>query len=170
MSESRSGKGKAAKKKGGGSMTLLMWLLLPVALFLAPTSMLVLVGMIPSMVAYITDSDEDKATTMIVGSLNFCGVLPFVILLWRKQHTLATAFQMISDPLTLVVMFGAAGAGWVLYFIIPPAVANFEASRAEARIEHLKNQKRDLIQEWGTEVIGEKEETAPARPAARSLG
>ncbi len=117
-----------------------------------PTALLVAVGMIPSLVAYIVDRDPDKTAAMTVAPLNICGILPFTMDMWKHQHTMQAATQALADPLTWLVMYGAAAIGWALYFLVPPIVTNFEVMRAEARIETLIGKKKDLVEEWGPET------------------
>jgi hypothetical protein len=87
-----------------------------------------------------------------VVSINICGILPFVIEAWKHQYTVPETLRLVADPVTLLVMFGAAAVGWAFYYAIPPMVMSFEVMRAEARIESLQGTKRDLIEEWGPDV------------------
>ncbi len=143
------------KKKRKGSMLTLILLVIPAGLVVLPTSILFGVGMIPTIVAYITDRDPEKSAPITVGGLNFCGCMPFAIDLWKHNHTIIAAGKIFADPLSWLVMYGAAAIGWALYYGIPPAVANFEVMRAEKRVSALKQVKVGLVQEWGPEVAGE---------------
>ena len=44
--------------------------------FTLPTVLVLLVGMIPSFIAYATDRRKEKYKTLSVGCLNFLGTLP----------------------------------------------------------------------------------------------
>jgi hypothetical protein len=162
----RSGQRKPARK--GASPWLFLALMVPVGLFVLPTSVILMVGLIPTVVALLIDRDPDKTAAITVGAMNLCGVLPFLLDLWKHHHTMPAALHTISDPLSWLVMYGAAGVGWVLYFTIPPVVVNFEVLRSESRIEDLLRQKRELIEEWGPEVAMDDEALA-ARSANRGL-
>ena len=148
-------KAKAKPKKGGGGgggfFTFLL-LGVPTAIFAMPTALLIAVGMVPSLVAYIIDRDPEKSAPMTVAPLNMCGILPFMMELWKHDHTMQAAITKIADPLTWLVMYGAAGVGWALYFLVPPIVTNIEVMRAQGRIESLNGRKKDLIEEWGPDV------------------
>ena len=140
------------KKSGGGGIFTFLLLGVPAAIFAMPTALLVSVGMIPSLVAYIIDRDPEKTAPMTVAPLNMCGILPFIMELWKHDHTIQAAIGKIADPLTWLVMYGAAGIGWALYFLVPPIVTNIEVMRAQGRIESLNGRKKDLIEEWGPDV------------------
>ena len=110
--------------------------------------------MIPTAVAYVTDRDPDKTAPMTVGGLNFAGVATFLITLWKAGHTMAALNKVLTDPFAWLVMYGAAGLGWTLYYGIPPAVAGLITLRAERRIAQRIEEQRELIALWGTEVNG----------------
>lgn len=142
------------KKKKGGALTLIL-LIIPAALIVLPTTILFGIGMIPTIVAYVVDRDPDKSAPITVGGLNFCGCMPFAIDLWKHQHTIGAAAKIFADPLAWLVMYSAAAVGWGLYYGIPPLVAGMEVTRAEKRVEVLKQKKVALVQEWGPDVAGD---------------
>ena len=142
------------KKKKGGGLTLIL-LIIPAALIVLPTTILFGIGMIPTIVAYVVDRDPDKSAPITVGGLNFCGCMPFAIDLWKHQHTIGAAAKVFADPLAWLVMYSAAAVGWGLYYGIPPLVAGMEVTRAEKRVEVLKQKKVALVQEWGSDVAGD---------------
>ncbi len=155
----RSGR-RRPRRRGGAGVGPLLVLLVPAAIFVAPTTLLVGIGMIPTFVAFVVDRDPEKPAPITVGGLNLCGVLPYVLDLWSGQNTLQQAIRLLGDPTTWLVMFGAAAVGWACYHGIPGLVAGFEIARAEARIATLQKRKRRLAEDWGADVaengMGEK--------------
>jgi hypothetical protein len=145
--------GKGRKRRGNIWMFLL--LIIPAALVVLSTTILLLVGMIPTMVAFVIDRDPDKPAPITVGGFNFCGCLPFAIMLWQHGGGMAPLMKTLSDPLSWLAMFGSAAVGWAFYFGIPPLVAGAEVMRAERRVEDLKQKKVALVQEWGPDVAGD---------------
>ncbi len=159
-------KAKPRKKSGKGNVMTFLFLVLPAALVVLPTTMIFGVGLIPTMVALATDRDPEKSAAITVGSMNICGCLPYAIDLWKTGHNVAAAMAKLADPLTWLAMYGAAGAGWLLYFTIPPLVASAEVARAEKRIDALKKKRVSLIQEWGPDVSNENDGEFGAKPDA----
>lgn len=155
---------KRGKKKG--NLLTFLFLILPAALVVLPTTILFGVGLVPTLVALVTDRDPDKTAGITVGGLNFCGCMPFAIDLWKTGHSIPGVMSKLSDPLTWLVMYGAAAVGWFLYFTIPPLVASTEIGRAEKRIEALKKKRVALIQEWGPDVSGDEEAEMAASAGA----
>jgi hypothetical protein len=151
-------KARPRKKSGKSNVMTFLFLVVPAALVVLPTTIIFGVGMVPTMVALATDRDPEKSAALTVGSLNLCGCIPYAIELWKSGHNIAAALAKLGDPLTWLAMYGAAGAGWLLYFTIPPLVASAEVSRAEKRIDALKKKRVSLIQEWGPDVSAEEED------------
>lgn len=143
--------------------------LIPAGLVVMPTTVLIALGMIPTLVAYVVDDDLNRTAPVTVGALNFCGVLPYVIELWHGPHTLTGAMAILADPVAWMVMYGAAGLGWAFHHVIPIGVANVEVNRAEAKINRLQEKRRRLIADWGTEALeddgpGPAPADSPAKP------
>ncbi|MEI8394329.1 MAG: hypothetical protein WCF85_06300 [Rhodospirillaceae bacterium] len=155
---------RRATKPGGsnssGGMVTFLVLMTPAALFALPTTLLAVVGLIPTAVAYLVDRDPDKLAPITVGALNICGILPFVMGMWKHGHTMSESLRLLGDPFTWLVIYGAAALGWGFYFLVPPMIANFEIMRAESRIMALHEAKRELVVEWGPEVAFDDEELA----------
>ena len=75
-------------------------------------------------------------------------------------HTLDDSFsslqQVIDSPVSWLVMYGAAGIGWVLYFCVPPIVAMVVEVRVDETKRRLEGRAKVLVEEWGEEVTGRK--------------
>ena len=154
-----------SRRKGKGSssgMVTMLLILMPIGLIFLPTTVLIAVGMIPTVVAYVVDRDPDKTAPITVGGLNFAGVFAFTISLWQAGHSMTALTRILADPFAWLVMYGAAGLGWTLYYGIPPAVAGWIILRAEARIAKRIEEQGELIALWGTEVNGIVEEVKDA--------
>ncbi|MBI1208736.1 MAG: hypothetical protein GC191_15800 [Azospirillum sp.] len=131
---------------------MLVILLAPAALFLLPTTILFGIGLIPTLVAFLTDRNADKTASITVGAINFCGIAPFAFDLWQNHNSVVGALHIFADPLAWLIMYGAAAIGWGIFYGIPPAIANFEVMRAERQIGALLETRVELIREWGHEI------------------
>ena len=130
-----------------------------------PTAMVVFVGFMPTLIAWLGDETKRRYTTRTVAGLNFVGVAPFVIKLWSSGHNdIAGAGRLITDPFAIVVMFGAAAIGWLMFLGFPGVVAAISTINANRRIAQLKDRQRALVEEWGTAI------TSPERREAGSSG
>ena len=50
-------------------------------------------------------------------------------------------------------MFAAAAFGWLIFMAIPPVVAALMSVAAQQRIMQLRSQQRDMINEWGQDIV-----------------
>lgn len=158
---------KQPKKKGTLSYKILGFLLLVLALLLLPTSMLLVAGMMPSLVAYFTDPDRRKTSAISVGTVNLCGVLPFELTLWQGANSAEQAGQILRHLETWIIMYGAAAVGSVIYYAVPPVIGGFIALQSAARVSELERRQTALREAWGDEVAGESHRPRSARANAQ---
>lgn len=144
----------ATSASSAATRTIFVLIIGVVGLFTLPTILILGIGMLPTVGAMISDRRKEKYATLCVGAMNFTGVLPFMIRLWTEDHSYERAFQMIADPFTWLVMYGAAAIGWAIYFVAPGIVGMFIGMRTEQRIQRLRRRQRDLVEEWGPGVAG----------------
>src|SRR5690349_5851955 len=99
------------RKKGRGSssgMFTMLLIMAPIGLIFLPSTILLAVGMIPTVVAYVVDRDPDETAPMTVGGLNLAGVVTFLISLWQAGHTMTALTKVLTDPFAWLVVYGAA--------------------------------------------------------------
>ncbi|MBH68730.1 MAG: hypothetical protein CMM58_10295, partial [Rhodospirillaceae bacterium] len=125
-------------------------------IFTLPTVMVLMVGMIPTFIAYATDRRKEKYKTVSVGALNFVGVLPLLVTLWTKDHSFDMGFSVLSDPFNWLMVLGAVSAGWTIFLVAPTFVAMFLTARIELSVDRLKKRQSKLVEEWGDGVSGDR--------------
>ncbi|OHC73763.1 MAG: hypothetical protein A3G18_05130 [Rhodospirillales bacterium RIFCSPLOWO2_12_FULL_58_28] len=133
----------------GGIMVIT--LLMIVAL---PMMMVLFFGMLPTLVVYFIDRSEEKYHTFSVGGMNFAGVFPYLLDLWKAGDPFNAAQQILTNVFSLTVMLGAAGFGWIMFLSVPPVIVAFLTVIAQRRIVLLRSQQVELIKEWGKKVAG----------------
>ena len=131
-----------------------------------PTVILVCLGMLPTLVAWVIDRSDGKHATFCVCGLNFSGLFPFLMDVWFINHSTDTAIRILTDVFNLVIIYGSAGFGWLLYIAVPPVITTFLSVVAQSRLKLLKTTQSNIIEEWGEKVAStieskEGEETAP---------
>ena len=157
-------KGKAKVKRGAPkpwAKALALILLFPFAALLLPTTLVIAVMMAPTIVAYVTDRSRDKHLAITVGLMNFAGTLPAIIDLWSSGQSHPAAMDLIGDAFVWSIAYGAAGAGWVIFAIMPTIVGSYYRMTTETRVHGLVKRQKALIHEWGHAVAEDIEMPLP---------
>lgn len=146
----------AGKGSVGNSGRLL--LVAAVTLILAatalPMSVLFAAGMLPSAVAATVDRHRLRYLTLSVTLLNLAGMVIPVMSLLKLPMTLAAALRILSDPRNLLIMYSAAGIGWILYLSMPVLARMIIDFRAERYEHRLMRRAEALVAEWGPDLKG----------------
>ena len=132
-----------------------LWLFVLIVglIWLSPATILIMVvGMPPTVVAWIIDRSYQKSASYCVAGMNFCGLFPYLMALWMGANNVKAATAIVTDVFSLLVIYGAAAFGWMLYIIIPPVVGTFLTVMAQRRVAQLRTLQRQIIDEWGESV------------------
>ena len=139
-------------KKVSSTRMVLMFTMISLIPFSIPTMVLMGAGMLPTLVAALTDRSPARYAWICVGGLNFAGLSPAVLKLWFGHHEITYAIHQVTDFRTLLLAYLAAGAGWMLYFGAPPVVLGIMMATTKRRSAALELQMQKLEEEWGSEV------------------
>ncbi len=118
-----------------------------------PTVVLLFLGLLPAIVAFIVDDNPRKYATKCVVASNFAGVWFFLLSLWTGDHSLTEAMAILTDVYAWLLMYSAAALGWLCYLWFPSIAALFMEMTAERRIAGLKLKQKKLIEAWGESVV-----------------
>lgn len=132
---------------------ILGYLLAPLLVFIGyPTLMVALGGMLPTFVAFIVDNRKERYAARTVGYLNSAGVFIVCLDMWGSDHTWQHALDLLAQPVNWLIMFGAAGVGWLLYFGLPPITNAYLTIHNDLRMKSLNSEQEKLVKEWGSGV------------------
>jgi hypothetical protein len=138
----------------GRRLTLVLLTMFGVALFFlaAPLFVVFLIGMVPTVVAFVCDRDRDKYMAIAIGAGNFAGVVPFLVALAMQGPTLTRAAETVTDIFSIATMFSGAAAGWVIVSILPAVVAVYMNVTTDGRVQRVRRAQHKLVEEWGADV------------------
>ncbi|MFT5180370.1 MAG: hypothetical protein ACI8S3_000243 [Alphaproteobacteria bacterium] len=120
----------------------------------APALIVLFVGMAPTAVAILIDRAPEKHAAISVATLNFAGVSPYLVDFLSGTASFSKAIELVADVFILVVIYGAAAAGWVLIMILPPVSAIVLSVITDSRIQTLRKEQKQLVEDWGEGVTG----------------
>jgi len=149
-------RGATKAKRGGFGGLLTVGVLLGTALVVTalPLCVLLVAGMLPSVVAALVDRHPRRYLTASVAIINLAGLVLPALSLVKLGMSLAGAQQVLSDPRNWLIMFGAAGTGWVVNAAMLTLARIILGIRDEREERHLRKQAEQLVEEWGSEVGG----------------
>lgn len=139
-----------------GFLPLLFVGLILVSLFSWQIAVLFVVGLAPSIVLSITGKGVYRAQKLqCVAFCNIAGIMPFALQIWNRPREFA---EVISNPINLVAMFGAAAIGYALIYIGPMVAAQILQTMAKERLKTIAQQRQTLLEVWGPDVLGDQNE------------
>lgn len=121
-------------------------------MFALPAFLILVVASIPPLVAYFVDRDSEKYAAVAVGTLSFSGALPYILDLWLNSFTIRQAVLTLADPYTWLVIYGAAAAGWLMYFFLPMAAHSYLKMSSDHRMATLQKECDAIAKEWGSSI------------------
>ncbi|TNE61874.1 MAG: hypothetical protein EP335_14395 [Alphaproteobacteria bacterium] len=134
---------------------LLSIALVGVSLFHWQVAVLFVVGLLPSIVLAFTGRGAYKSYKLqCVTCANLAGIMPFAAMVWAQPRAM---YDVLLNPLNLLMMIGSAAIGYALVYIGPMVAAVVLQSMAQDKIKALNQQRVALLEAWGPEVLGDTE-------------
>ena len=124
------------------------------ALVFLPTTFLLVIGMMPTVVAAIVDRSRRKTKAITVGAINLAGCTPFLLEMWIQGQDFDKAVSVITNPTAITVMYMAAAVGYLVDWAMSGIVASVLYQRGLSRRTEIQKRQRALIERWGEEVTG----------------
>ena len=141
---------------------LMLILLVPLALVFLPTTAVLTVGMIPTLVAFVVDGSKRRYLTITVGGLNLVGSLYFLHQLWTLGQGLGDIRIVLGNSYGWLASLSGAACGWLLFLGMPFIIRHIAAAEARIRLYTLRREQEKLVQDWGQQVTGASSDEAPA--------
>lgn len=117
-----------------------------------PTALLLTFALLPALCACLVAHRQGYYLAISIGSLSFAGTWPFLLKLWLSGHSIANAMQIILNPNTWLIIYGAAALGWAMCQWFPLFVSSFMSMFSAHRVKDLQHKQKKIIDEWGDEV------------------
>lgn len=152
-------KTKKVKSKKRGQLSfkgkLILVAFLIVALAFLPTSLLLFIGMLPSLVILIFGSKKGPRASTI-SAMNLAGCLPFVIKLWSGANDFDASVEIVTDSLALSIIYTCAAFGYMIDWVVTGIVASYLYQKGLNRMKVIKKHQAKLVEAWGEDVTGKK--------------
>lgn len=144
----------AGQRSLGGMLHTLLIVVggLALILLLQAGFIFVMFGMLPSVVAYFVDTAPGKPIYKCVLTCNFAGMLPSFAEAMMTGSISATLQEMMLDPFVWFLVYGSAAGGYALIIVCRTLTLASMTISSQTRVEQLKKQQENLIEEWGPRV------------------
>lgn len=141
------------KKSGGGiGMVLSLFLALVMLIFMSYGGLLIVLGLMPSFVAFYVDKGRGRDSAKVVMTCNVTGLCPFIIEMFQKGVKSSATQSLIFDPFVWLSILGFSAFGWVLVWAFPRTTTVIMDYIQTSHIKSLEKQQQDIIDEWGPDV------------------
>lgn len=110
--------------------------------------------MAPTIVAFFTDKTRHKNKVLAIGSMNLAGSMPFLLELWKHSNDFMVFGQLVQNPLTYLVAYGAAATGIMINWAAVGAVSTMLFQKGTRRLRRIEVRQKELYERWGEEVAG----------------
>jgi hypothetical protein len=117
------------------------------------------VGLLPTAVAAVVDRRRPRYFAHTVGGLNVIGLWPYAVGAWKGSFTPADMYRMLFDPAVWLVVYGAAGLGWLLFYAMPVIAEIYLEIREDQQRSRLESRIAELKAEWGAEIASAAEQS-----------
>lgn len=149
-------KKKKIKRKGSFSTALsrivLLILMMPVIIAIHPTIVFLFFGMLPTIIAFFLERNKFQYKWLCIGGFNISGVFYYLLKMWYGSHSIGEVFFILLDVKALILMYGSACFGILVYIIVPVIIGTITQLVTYKRISYLKNAQQKLIENWGEEI------------------
>lgn len=114
----------------------------------------ILLALMPSIMAYIVDTDSKKLSFKVVFAGNVSAAMPTMMPMMKAMfgsHKFDVAAAMMDAKIWLFIYLGA-GAGWALIYLCKFISRFVVTMKFEYNIKSLEHIQQMLVEEWGHEI------------------
>lgn len=153
MGKEKKKKSKKTKGKLGFKGKLLLAFFLAVAIAFLPTSLVLFVGMLPSLIILIFSSNKGPRASTIA-AMNLSGCIPFIFKLWSGPNDFEASVEIVTDPTSMSVIYLSAAFGYMIDWVVTGLVSSFLYQKGVNRMKAIKRRQSVIIDTWGEDVAG----------------
>jgi hypothetical protein len=118
------------------------------------TTIVLAIGMMPTIGASLIDRSRSKFLTISVGLMNAAACLPVILHLWEIGHDYNNAIALVAQPRTIIFIYVIAALGYIIDFALTGIVSNILVQRGQSRMKAIEKRHKELIERWGLKVNG----------------
>lgn len=114
------------------------------------TGVMAAIGLLPTVVLAATGSGANKNLKFqVVAFINMIGVLMIAQQVYVNP---AMFLPTLFNPISVALMWGCAGLGYVVVFMAPAFAAMVLQALSQDRLKKLNAQRNQVVEAWGSDV------------------
>jgi len=110
------------------------------------------IGLLPGIVANISDGRPGRYASKTVMAFNISGISPHLAAIISSGSPNNTAISILSDPKSWLLIYGFAAFGWGVVYIIPQITHMYLEIKASYKSKKMHQFQEKLVEEWGEEI------------------
>ncbi len=114
--------------------------------------MFLIIGIMPSIVAYYMDVSAERYTFKTIFACNLTGMLPYIAKLLEHGPSSAVLQSVMGDANSWIIIYGSAIMGWLLIKICPMLAQFLVLGVSHTQISTIEHVQKKIEGEWGQEV------------------
>lgn len=107
---------------------------------------------LPGMTAILWDKKPGRFASKTVCALNLTGMMPYILSIMNSGSPDVVAINNLSDPYAWLLIYGFAGFGWGIIYLVPQITLIFLEAKSKFMIKRMEKFQEELVSEWGEEV------------------
>lgn len=131
---------------------LLIFFSLLLMAFLRTGFVFLIIGLLPSFVAYFMDVSKHRYAFRTIFACNLSGMLPYIGKLLAHGPSSALLQDIMSQGTNWVIIYMSALIGWLLIQVCPMIAQIFISGLHQTQISRMKAVQKKIEGEWGPEV------------------
>jgi hypothetical protein len=145
----------APKRKGSAAgliiQSVLLLIFFALVVVLQKVMLFALLAMLPSCIAWFIDKSPRKPVFFTVTAFNFAGFFPYFMQIMTSQSLAYATEEMLADIMAWLVIYGAAGVGWLLVLAGPRLSLALVDMYYGGQVMRMEKEKEILNEQWGIE-------------------
>lgn len=149
--EKRTSTVKLRKMRGKHKFMLIIFSIIMMGL-LRTGFMFMIIGLMPSIVAYYMDVSKHRFTFKSIFASNLSGMLPYIGKIIHYGPGSTVLQEVMGTGTNWVIIYGSALIGWMLVQIGPMMAQVFIHGFHQTQLARLNHLQKKIESEWGPEV------------------
>lgn len=152
MSKKDTKDASSPKKRKKVPVLLLVPLVLILIVVLQASFVLILVGLLPTVIAYYADTTNDRLGVATIACCNLSGVIPHAVDLVLAGNKWNMLGNYVASGTVWLSMYGMALVGYALIRLCPMMFNIGALTVNTSKIFQLQQRQDSLIKEWGDKI------------------